>query len=342
MYGNSVNREPSSRESERSTVKLTLFSAHLVGAATVALLAGCSGSQTGAPSVPSQSTSAVTAKAKHAPVGPLLYISDPGTGQVQVFNYPAGSLFQTLTGFVTPAGECVDAASNVYVTDTGANTIVKFAHGNPVPVATLSDSGELPVACAWKNNRVAVANIATTSGPPGSISVYIGAATTPNFIASNPTAFLTINYLAYRAGTLYLDGLDTSSVFAFGSMNNTGTITPIPITGPGGAPVAPGGVARPPWAVAYLAVGDAAGSTIYHIKTNGYSVLNAPNSPTVLTGTCNTILQFFLVNIGPQQHEVINPESCAGTVGVHKFPAGGPSGYNYTGLVAPVGAVVSP
>ncbi len=202
-------------------MKLTLFSAHLVGAATVALLAGCGGSQTGAPSVPSQSTSAVTAKAKHAPVGPLLYISDPGTGQVQVFNYPAGSLFQTLTGFVTPAGECVDAASNVYVTDTGANTIVKFAHGNPVPVATLSDSGELPVACAWKNNRVAVANIATTSGPPGSISVYIGPATTPNFIASNTTAFLTINYLAYRSGTLYLDGLDTSSVFAFGSMNNS-------------------------------------------------------------------------------------------------------------------------
>src|SRR5581483_11436332 len=154
---------------------------------------------------------------------------------------------------------------------------------------------------------------------------------------------LTINYLGYKAATLYLDGLDPSSAFAFGSMNNVGTITPIPISGPGGAPSRPGGVQHPPWAVSYIAVGDVAGSTIYHIKTNGYSVLTPPNSPTVLTGTCGSILQFFLVKIGPGQHEVINPESCAGNVGVHKYPAGGPSGYNYTtSLVSPVGVVVSP
>jgi hypothetical protein len=322
-------------------VKLTSFCVCLLGAGT--LLAGCAGLQTGTPGAPSQATSTSTNRARHVPVGPLLYISDQGTGQVQVFNYPAGSLYQTLTGFAMPAGECVDNASNVYVTDTGTNTIVKYAHGNAIPVATLSDPGQLPVACAVKANTVAVANVATTSGPPGSISIYLNNATSPNFIYSNPTVFLTMNYVGYYLNILYLDGLNPSSTFQFGKMNNSGTFIPIAITGPGGAPAAPGGVQHPPWAVSYIAIGDAAGSNIYHVFTNGYSVLNPPNSPTMLTGTCGNILQFFLVQVAAQQHEVINPESCAGNVGVHKYPAGGPSGYNYTtSLVAPVGVVVSP
>lgn len=326
-------------------MKLPHLSKYVFGAATVALVAGCSGTQTGPPTAATQTTSAVAAK--HAPVGPLLYISDQGTSQVQVFNYQAGPLYQTLTGFTLPAGECVDSTSHVYITDTGANTIVEYAHGSATPLATLADSGQLPVACAVKTTpvyTVAVANIATTSGPPGSISVYLNHATTPNFIYSNPTAFATINYLGYYLGTLYLDGLSTSGSFQFGKMNNSGTIVPIPVTGAGGAPAAPGGVQHPPWPVTpYIAVGDASGSKIYHIKTNGVSILNTPNAPTVLTGTCSNILQFFLVKIGPQQHEVINPERCAAQTGVHKYPAGGPSGYNYTtSLVAPVGAVVSP
>lgn len=319
-------------------------SIYLLG--TAMLLAGCGGSQTSALSPPTQASSMGATRAGHAPVGSLLYISDPGTSQVQVFNYPAGALYQTLTGFTQPAGECVDSTSHVYVTDTAANTIVEYAHGSATPLMTLSDPGQLPVACAVKTSpqyTVAVANIATTSGPPGSISVYLNHATSPNFVYSNTTAFTAINYLGYYSGTLYLDGLNPSSLFQFGSMNNSGTITPITVTGPGGAPSRPGGVQHPPWAVSYLAVGDAAGSTIYHIKPSGYSILNTPNSPTQLTGTCGSILQFFLVKIGPGQHEVINPESCAGNTGVHKFPAGGPSGYNYTtSLVAPVGAVVSP
>jgi len=327
-------------------VKLSDLSKCALPAAVVALLAGCGGAQTAAPNAPAQTMSSVTAGSHRAPVGALLYISDQGTSQVQVFNYPAGVLYQTLTGFTLPAAECVDSTSHVYVTDTGANTIVEYAHGSATPLSTLSDPGQLPVACAVKTTpvyTVAVANIATTSGPPGSISVYLNHATTPNFVYSNPSAFLTINYLGYYLGALYLDGLSTSSAFQFGKMNNSGSIVAIPVTGAGGSPAGPGGVQHPPWAVPYIAVGDSAGSTIYHIKTTGVSILNAPNSPTVLTGGCGSILQFFLVKIGPQQHEVINPERCAAQTGVHKYPAGGPSGYNYTtSLVAPVGAVVSP
>lgn len=324
-------------------MKLTHIATYLLG---TAMLAGCGGSQAGAPNAPTQLGPSGASRAGHAPVGPLLYISDPATAQVQVFNYPAGALYQTLTGFIQPAGECVDNTSHVYITDTAANVIYEYAHGSSTPLSILKDPGQLPVACAVKKNpqyTVAVANVATTSGPPGSISVYLNHATSPNFIYSNTTVFQSINYVGYYTGTLYLDGLNPSSLFQFGSMNNSGTISPITITGPGGSPVSPGGVQHPPWAVTYLAVGDAAGSTIYHIKPNGYSISTPPNSPTVLTGTCGSILDFFLVKIGPQQHEVINPEQCAGTTGVHKFPAGGPSGYNYTtSLVGPVGVVVSP
>ncbi|HVN68724.1 MAG TPA: hypothetical protein VMU38_03595 [Candidatus Binatia bacterium] len=327
-------------------MKLSALSASVLAVATLAALGGCGGSQSGNPNLAPQTAPAGKSAGRHVPAGNLLYVSDPGTSQVQVFNYPAGALYQTLTGFTQPAGECVDSTSHVYVTDTAANTIVEYAHGNSTPIATLADPGQLPVACAVKNSpqyTVAVANLASTSGPPGSISVYLNHATSPNFVYSNSTVFQTVNYLGYYQGNLYVDGLNPSSTFQFGKMNNSGTITAIAITGPGGSPALPGGVQHPPWPTTYIAVGDAAGSTIYHIKTNGVSILNTPNSPTVLTGTCNTILQFFLVKIAPQQHEVINPESCAGMVGVHKYPAGGPSGYNYTtSLVGPVGVVVSP
>jgi len=324
-------------------MKLNPVVLYLMGAAAVALLAGCGGSQI-APNGPSQAISSVV-KGKHAPLGPLLYVSDPGTSQVQVFNYPAGALYQTLTGFTQPAGECVDSTSNVYVTDTMANTIVEYAHGNPTPISTLSDPGYLPVACAIKlvpQYTVAVANTRSSTGA-GSISIYLNHATSPNFVYTNPPVFQTISYVGYYLNKLYLDGLDPSGSFVFGKMSNAGAISAIPVTGPGGSPTAPGGVQHPPWAVSYLAVGDAAGSSIYHIKTNGYSISTPSKSPTVLTGTCGSILQFFLVANIPGQHEVINPEQCAGKTGVHKFPAGGPSGYDYTtSLVGPVGVVVSP
>jgi len=327
-------------------MKFPLTFAPLSSAAAIALLAGCGGFQSGPPGAPAASTLAHRTGSRPAPVGPLLYISDAGTGQVQVFNYPAGALYQTLSGFSLPGGECKDPANNVYVTDAGTSTIVEYAHGSATPLSVLSDPGPLPVACAVKTTpvyTVAVANVATTSGPPGSVSVYLNHATSPNFVYSNTAAFWAVNYLGYYIGALYLDGTTSSGGFQFGKMTNSGTITPIAVTGPGGAPAAPGGVQHPPWNVPYIAVGDSAGSKIYHIQTNGYSILSTPNSPTVLTGTCNNILQFFLVKIGPMQHEVINPERCLALTGVYKFPAGGPSGYNYTtSLVNPVGAVVSP
>jgi hypothetical protein len=314
-----------------------------VAVAAAAILGGCAGSpQAGSPTV---ELNRAANRMVRPNIVPYLYVSDlgtgPGNGVAQVFSYPNNTLAFTLTGFNTPAGECVDATGNVYITDTGASDIVEYANGGATPIRVLKDRGQKPVACAVRQSpyRVAVAN-----GASGSISIYNGTiTTTPNFIYSDLTKFTTVNFLGYYNGArLFLDGNGASGPFTFGRMTNGGTFFVIPVSG---GPTSPGGVQQPPGRN-YLAVGDASSNAIYHIRTNG--VLPAPGpsnpNPTLLTGSCNSFGDFYIDLIAPGQRVVINPEPCLTPprANEYKFPAGGPAGQQYTNpLLAPVGAVVS-
>ncbi|HYL27584.1 MAG TPA: hypothetical protein VEW74_07095, partial [Candidatus Nitrosotalea sp.] len=242
---------------------------------------------------------------------PHLFISDlgtgPGNGVVQVFSYPNNSLAFTLTGFNSPAGECVDGSGNVYIVDTGSQVIQEYTNAGAF-VHTLSDKGQKPVACAVRQSpyRVAVAN-----GASGSVSVYNGAAVTPTNIYSDLTKFTSVNFVGYHTGlplTLYLDGNGASGPFTFGKMSSSGVFTVISVAG---GPAAPGGVQQPP-GKPYLAVGDASSNAIYHIQTNG--VLPGPSpgnpNPTLLNNSCNSFGDFFIDLIAPNQRVVINPETC--------------------------------
>ena len=125
--------------------------------AAAALLAGCSqsqpwlGSPLGAPpSGASQRALDPTASwiAPEAKTGDLLYVSDAGNRRVDVFSYPRGKSVGRLYGFVSPAGECVDAAGNVFVVDTEALEIVEYAHGLKKPIATLDNPGYDTRSCS--------------------------------------------------------------------------------------------------------------------------------------------------------------------------------------------------
>ncbi len=112
--------------------------------------------------------------------GALLYVSDPGAGVVNVLTYPNGKRIGKLTGFVEPRGECVDASGNVYVTDEGASDVLEYAHGGTTPMRTIEDPGQKPYDCAVNLNagnltgNFAIVNAGTTSGGPGSVTVYGG------------------------------------------------------------------------------------------------------------------------------------------------------------------------
>jgi hypothetical protein len=48
----------------------------------------------------------------------LLFVSDPGAGDVYIFTMPALALKGTITGLGQPQGECSDNSGNVWVADT--------------------------------------------------------------------------------------------------------------------------------------------------------------------------------------------------------------------------------
>jgi hypothetical protein len=144
----------------------------LAVAVAVALLTGCdasrsagalpSGSATGSWMLP-QATQARST---------LLYVSDSNAKSVWVYDYASGDLVGKLTGLNEPAGACVDATGDVYVTDGGSEATLEFAHGGTKPIhayrapasgvgCAVDRNGDLAVAaqplssdgaqlCVWK------------------------------------------------------------------------------------------------------------------------------------------------------------------------------------------------
>ena len=150
----------------------------------------------------------------------LLYISD-GNAEVTVYTYWQKSLVNTLFGFTQPEGECADARGDVFITDSGAEQIVEYAHAGKKPIAKLDDAPYAPYACSINptNGALAVANEAGASNR-GNIAVYAHASGTPtlytnstitdfqacaydgsgDLLASNGQADGRYSYFAYLAG----------------------------------------------------------------------------------------------------------------------------------------------
>ena len=146
--------------------------------------------------------------------GRQLWISDPGTNDVYIYNMPSLTLVATLTGFDQPQGECSDSSGDVWVTNTGYKSgnhvIYEYSH-DAVLMKTLTDSTGLPVGCAWDKTtgNLAVTNIFDDgpSQPPGEVVVYplvgSGAPTTYQDPDSSVYAYFSAGYDG--RGNLYFD-----------------------------------------------------------------------------------------------------------------------------------------
>jgi hypothetical protein len=168
-----------------------------------AMLAGCGGSQPpiGAPGAMPQ-TSAIARHAAHgkswiepnASGQDLLYISS-ADGNVYVYTYPGRRLVGTLTGFIRPSGECVDAAGDVFITAYSndsftASAIYEYAHGGTTPIATLNDpGGSFGCAVDPMSGNLAAANVFDNSNPYnpqyGSLAIYTAAKGNPTMYYSS-------------------------------------------------------------------------------------------------------------------------------------------------------------
>lgn len=222
--------------------KISKFGHYAFGAwVAIAILAGCGGSQTqfnpsGAtrsvaqPGVNPQSLlspmlqrdGAMAAHPDHsrswmAPEAKrdnLLYISDVGTDDVDVYAYPKGVFLGTLTGFSGPEGECVDKTGDVFIANYAASSILEYAHGGTSPIATLNDPGYLPGGCSIDptTGNLAVTNYLTTGAGQGNVAIYKDAKGTPKAYHADPL-ILEMFFCGYdKAGNLFVDGLTSGSV----------------------------------------------------------------------------------------------------------------------------------
>lgn len=178
-------------------------------AATAAVVTACGGSQLPSADALSPGPSWMTTQARS---GDLLYVSDSG-GRVFVYSYPAGKLVGTLTGFRTPEGLCSDAAGDVYVIDTPAVTVTKFAHGGRKPLQVLHVFGYFPQACSVDptSGDLAVADYAgNPSLGPGAITIFSnGKGMGKSYQDPGINEYF---FCAYDAkGNLYLDGTNVGT-----------------------------------------------------------------------------------------------------------------------------------
>jgi hypothetical protein len=269
---------------------------------------------------------------RSATKGSLLYITDAGTNTVVVYSYPKLKVVGTLTGFTNPQGDCVDKNNDVWIVNTEASQILEFAHGGTQPLKTLTDPGQYPVGCSFDSTtgNLAVSNFYSTSGPPGSISVFADASGSP--AVYTPPSFAVIYYLGYdRKGRLYFDGINGGSSFLFASFDGK-TFRSITL---GHAIGGPGTV---------QAVGD---DVVVGDQTNGANVayrfkiggsMGKLIHATPLTGA-HDIVQFNILDDALAGGD-FNPSGS--TADRFNYPSGGAPTKTAPGLSMPIGAVISP
>jgi hypothetical protein len=263
----------------------------------------------------------------------LLYISDTGTSDVYVYSYPSDKLVGTLKDFRDPGGECVDKNGNVFITNTGDDEILEFAHGGTSPIATLSDPGYFPFGCSIDptTGNLGVANTSASSGSgPGNVVVYTHAKGKPkgDYTDPNINEMLLCGY--DDKGNLFVDGFTkgSGSGFAFAELRSGGTtLTNIELNQSIGSP---GGVQ---WDGKHVAVGDESTNVVYQFNVSGKKGTRVGSTP--LTGA-SEVVQFWIAG-----SKLIGPDAGAEDVGIWKYPAGGAALKTITGLYVPLGATLS-
>ncbi len=134
----------------------------------------------------------------------LLYISSNDRGNVYAYTYPQGKLVGTLTGFISPFGECTDAAGDVFIVAYSApsmtsSTIYEYAHGGSNPIAMLSDPN-VAFGCAVDQST---GNLAASGA---GIAIFAHASGTPKLYHGSVPLY----YCSYdQRGNLFVSGVNS-------------------------------------------------------------------------------------------------------------------------------------
>jgi|HubBroStandDraft_4_1064222.scaffolds.fasta_scaffold00009_8 DNA-binding beta-propeller fold protein YncE len=293
-----------------------------------ALVAGCGGTAS-QPALPTVATGSSPSQARAAH-GALLYVSDTATSEVYVFSYPKGKLLDSFTGFQDPAGECVDASGNVFITNTGGSNIIEYGHGGSAPIATLKDAGWFPIGCSVDpvSGNLAVSNFSSSGSGPGDVVIYKHAKGRPTGHYTN-AKMINMLLCGYDAtGNLFLDGLGQGSAFVLAELPHGGaSLENISVDRSIGNA---GGVM---WDGKYVAVGDQSTNLIYQFNVKGKKATTAGSTT---LGGASEVFQFWI-----DGSKVIGADAVGGDAGIWSYPTGGAPVKTIGGLYAPLGVVVS-
>lgn len=304
----------------------------LSGIALFAFIAGCGG----AASLP-QSAAAPAIKRFTTSVSTTIYVSEGGTNDVILLNYPSFNKIGKIKNLHDPAGVCSDAAGNVWIVNSKSSKILEFAHNGHKAIASLSDSAAgLPFACAVDptTGNLAVTSMHGTSG--AGVLIYTGAQGAPTVYTS--TSLAVAYFCGYdAAGDLFVDGLNSSYAFVLMELPVGGTaLQPVNLSGTIGFP---GGIA---WDGQYLAIGDEAynggrTSVIDDVAVSGTTASIVATVP--LQKSCD-VTQFAFVT-GTAGTTVVAPDACHNKLFTYPYPGGGNPSKVLKHFLYPIAAAVS-
>lgn len=278
----------------------------------------------------------------------LLYISDVGTGDVDIYSLPSLTLAGTLTGLESAEGECTDASGNVWI--ALESSMVEYPPGGTTPIATLNIPSGNPGSCAIdpRTGDLAVVDVDDYSAGHGAILVYKNATGSPTVI-TNPSQYF-YNWAGYDdRGNLYFDGGNQSRVFML-SYAAAGKSKAHTINVSGGTIYQAGMVewnsARRKLVVGDERCGNTSTSCVYSIKIRALNgTITRTTTPLNYAGGSVCIMYQGVLLDKDTRIAGADYEPCeyANTsVNLWKFPAGGtPVHYNDAGLDAPLGAAVT-
>jgi hypothetical protein len=271
----------------------------------------------------------------------LLYVSDPGSNGVFVYWLQARPAKLKLVGFLNaalyPAGECVDKAQNIYITDeggpvSGVHEIFEYFHGGNTPIAALRDPARAPSSCAVDPNT---GNLAVTSYKD--IAVFTHGRGKPKLYSDSQ--FSGFRFCAYD---------DKSNLFVDGSNRSSTDFVELPAGGHKLREItlnesfkASGGVQ---WDGKHVAIGDSGAGVVYQFDISGSAGTEVGSTQ---LGRSTTINQFYIEpsNFGQGARKLIDPvirdQSGPGSVDFFAYPSGGSSTRKLSKFSTPYAAVVS-
>jgi hypothetical protein len=269
----------------------------------------------------------------------LLYVSDLGTFDVNVYSFPSLSMVGKLTGFNEPQGECAGSGGDFWVTSTGNEQIWEFAHGGTSAIAKLSDPVGYPVGCAIDptNGNLAVTNLYDFSGSGGVLIYEHGGGTPRSHSNSSQYYYYFDGYDPH--GNLYVSGMTLKKQYQlFVLPHDSDSMSQVTIKG---ATLYLAGTVA--WAASHLVLGDQrcknrASSCLYELTVSGKTASVTGTTP--LNEACDVAQ----VWIGSDQIAGGDYEYCrkrASSADLWPYPAGGNPSARVKGLREPVGAVVS-